>query len=240
MDFFKNKLGFGKKQEVDVEEGLESEEEEEHEQPKAKEKVKNFPPCYPLFHHSWKSCGSKRYLAILGFSEYILTVVLLIVNLIANIISLVTTGKTLFVTSIAIAACYVIFYPILGIFLQYWVTYSACSHKSSIRTIFAFISYGFGIVFFMLCAVGLPSIGGAGLVAGLWLINVDGGTFAMIFNFIMSVVWVINCLINIVMVLLFFKHFNDDGSTLSRAKDQIVGFFVKRQITSAISGVTGE
>lgn len=33
-------------------------------------RTKNFPPCYPLMHHSLADCGNKKLLCILGMIHY--------------------------------------------------------------------------------------------------------------------------------------------------------------------------
>ena len=108
-----------------------------------------------------------------------------------------------------------------------------------LRYVLAFISYLVGIIFSLFMAIGVPSMGACGLVGALQLITKSDGTFAMIYSFIMAAVWAFNVVYQVIIVLLLYRHFNEEGSSLGRAKDQIMAFFVKRSLTSTISGVTG-
>ncbi|KAG2389361.1 hypothetical protein C9374_013921 [Naegleria lovaniensis] len=231
---------FSKKNEAHHEDDeSEANESEEQEQEQAKKKVKNFPPCYPIVYHSFSACGKKKYLAFMGLIAYFAYILLTLCNTAGLIIGLVASKLSDYIGGIAIAGAIALFFPVIGFFAQYWLHYGACSHKNSARYVLAFISYIVGILFSLFMAIGVPSAGGCGLVSALWLLTKGGDTFSVVFSFVMAAAWAVNVVYQIIIVILLYRHFNEEGSTLGRAKDQIVAFFARRSLSNAVSGVVG-
>jgi hypothetical protein len=59
-----------------------------------------------------------------------------------------------------VAVIFVCFVPAGSFFIQFWALYCACRARSGIRHLIALFVWGFGFLFNLLMAAGIPYIGG--------------------------------------------------------------------------------
>ena len=128
---------------------------------------------------------------------------------------------------------YLFFIPFVAFFVQFYPVYGACKSSSSLRYSIFFIAYLIGIIFCILMSVGVPNVGGCGLVAALWEISYKN-YFGMTWQFIMMAVWLLNGVYMFVMMCIMYKFFNDDGGGIVAAKDAIVGLFARNAARNAV------
>jgi hypothetical protein len=199
------------------------------------EKVNNFPPCCPFMYMSLSECGDKKFLVIMGGIEYIVFCLIAIANFVCAIISLTAGGyNSSYLGMTVMASCYMVFIPFVAFFVQFYPVYGACKGNNSIRYYIFFIAYALCVLFSVLMAIGVPNVGGCGLIAALGEIRTKRYTPA-VFQFIMMGIWISNAFYAVIIIALMYKYFYDDGGgNLSNIRSSVTGMFARQAIRSQI------
>ncbi|KAL0489958.1 secretory carrier-associated membrane protein [Acrasis kona] len=188
-------------------------------------KLNNFPICYPfLYHNIIGECGNKIYLAFMNLAEFA------IANLAACIAAIAVAGLD-FLGILVMSIVFVVFTPPASFVLQYWVGYSACANKSTIRYILCFVSYGAAVLFNIVMFIGIPDVS-SGLINGIKL--VANHKVVAIFHFIMAALWLFNAVFAAIILLLMVRHFRSDDCSVNEVKGSVTSFFTRRAISNAV------
>jgi len=198
------------------------------------QKINNFPPFCPFMYMSLSECGNKKVLCIMGAVEYLVFCLIALANFVGAIISLTSKGyQNAFLGLTVRSACYLFFIPFVAFFVQFYPVYGACKSSNSLRYAVFFFAYFIGILFCILMAVGVPNVGGCGLIAALWELNYKN-YFGATYQFVMMCVWIVNAIYMFVIMVITFKYFNEDGGSLVTIKDAVVGMFARNAVRSQI------
>ena len=173
-----------------------------------------------------------KYLIILD-PETVFSVIAL-ANFVGAIVSMTSKGyNSAFLGMTVMSAIYLFFIPFVAFFVQFYPVYGACKSSNSLRYGIFFLAYFVGILFCILMSIGVPNVGGNGLVAGLWEISYKN-YFGMTWQFVMMAVWLANAVYMFVIMCIMFKYWNDDGGSVVAIKDAIVGLFARNAVRSQI------
>lgn len=222
------------------------------------EKVNNFPPCCPFMYMSLSECGEKKFLVIMGGIEYIgksycylfcvclyvsyfppclytAFCLIAIANFVGAIIAMTAGGyDSSYLGMTVMASCYMLFIPFVAFFVQFYPVYGACKSNNSIRYYVFFIAYLLCVLFSVLMSIGVPNVGGCGLIAALREIKSKRYAPA-VFQFVMMGVWLSNAFYAVIIIALMYKYFYDDGGgNLSNIRSSVTGMFARQAIRSQI------
>jgi len=180
------------------------------------ERAKNFPPCKPLIHHNINVDipEPKRLFVRKNWFSWFFHVFCLFFNAMC-LLGGAILGQGIYVF---IWAC---LYFVGGFFITLWIyflIYSAIRLNSSFRFMLWFGFFGVQIIFEILCAIGIPSFGGAGLVNMAEIFTAEYLVLG-IFYAISAFLWTVCALFNLVLFYQGRQEFREMGGTKAAAQD---------------------
>jgi len=181
------------------------------------ERTKNFPPCKPLIHHNINVDipESKRFFVRKNWFSWFFH----IFSLTFNVLCLL--GGAILGQVDILVFVWSVLYLLGGFFITLWIyflVYSAIRLSSSFRFMLWFFFFGCEIIFEILCAIGIPSFGGAGIVNMAELFS-NSQMVLGIFFAISGFLWAICSIFNVVLFIQGRKEFREMGGTRAAASD---------------------
>lgn len=193
----------------------------------------NFPRkflCFsPLVHHdiSEDIPAPRQNFMKLAYGNWWATFAMLVLNFILNLIILMLPNKHDSTTSsaanlsqhVGLSVAYLTGIP-LSFMTWYWQMYKACAFHNSVTYVAGFIGLLIGLAFSVFMAIGIVGLGGTGVMFASQVSD-SKGTGPAIPIGIMSVLWVVQAVVFIVMMVRLKKYYNEDGASLEEAQRQV-------------------
>jgi len=180
------------------------------------ERRKNFPPCRPFMYHDINVDipEGKRLFVRKNYISWYFHMFCLVFNAMALMGgAILGNGIMVFV--------WASIYLVIGFFITFWIyylVYSAVRLGSSFRFVVWFLMFGAEIIFEILCAIGIPNFGGAGVV-------VMGEAFSAeqmvlgIFYAICGFLWGALALFNVYLFFLGRREYRELGGSKAAFKE---------------------